>query len=85
MKLEIKLGSMKVGVIMGSSSDWEVMSAAAEMLEKLEIPYEKRVVSAHRTPDLLVEYARTARDRGLDVIIAGAGGAAPIFRAWLPA
>ena len=76
MKLEIKLGSMKVGVIMGSSSDWEVMSAAAEMLEKLEIPYEKRVVSAHRTPDLLVEYARTARDRGLDVIIAGAGGAA---------
>lgn len=76
MKLEIKLGSMKVGVIMGSSSDWEVMSAAAEMLEKLEIPYEKRVVSAHRTPDLLVEYAKTARDRGLDVIIAGAGGAA---------
>lgn len=67
---------MKVGVIMGSSSDWEVMSAAAEMLEKLEIPYEKRVVSAHRTPDLLVEYAKTARDRGLDVIIAGAGGAA---------
>lgn len=67
---------MKVGVIMGSSSDWEVMSAAAEMLEKLEIPYEKRVVSAHRTPDLLVEYARTARERGLDVIIAGAGGAA---------
>ena len=76
MKLEIKLGSMKVGVIMGSSSDWEVMSAAAEMLEKLEIPYEKRVVSAHRTPDLLVEYARTARARGHDVIIAGAGGAA---------
>lgn len=76
MKLEIKLGSMKVGVIMGSSSDWEVMSAAAEMLEKLEIPYEKRVVSAHRTPDLLVGYAKTARDRGLDVIIAGAGGAA---------
>lgn len=67
---------MKVGVIMGSSSDWEVMSAATEMLEKLGIPYEKRVVSAHRTPGLLVEYATTARERGLDVIIAGAGGAA---------
>ncbi len=61
---------------MGSSSDWEVMSAATEMLEKLGIPYEKRVVSAHRTPGLLVEYATTARERGLDVIIAGAGGAA---------
>lgn len=61
---------------MGSSSDWEVMSAATEMLEKLGIPYEKRVVSAHRTPELLVEYATTARERGLDVIIAGAGGAA---------
>ncbi|MBP3482623.1 MAG: 5-(carboxyamino)imidazole ribonucleotide mutase [Alistipes sp.] len=67
---------MKVGVIMGSSSDWEVMSQAVDMLERLEIPFEKRVVSAHRTPDLLVEYAKTAAERGIDVIIAGAGGAA---------
>lgn len=67
---------MKVGVIMGSISDWEVMADAARMLEELRIPYEKRVVSAHRTPALLVEYATTARERGLDVIIAGAGGAA---------
>lgn len=61
---------------MGSTSDWEVMSQAAEMLERLAIPFEKRVVSAHRTPDLLVEYAKTAAGRGVDVIIAGAGGAA---------
>lgn len=61
---------------MGSSSDWEVMSQAVDMLERLEIPFEKRVVSAHRTPDLLVEYAKTAAERGIDVIIAGAGGAA---------
>lgn len=61
---------------MGSSSDWEVMADAVRMLEELRIPYEKRVVSAHRTPALLVEYATTARERGLDVIIAGAGGAA---------
>ncbi len=61
---------------MGSVSDWEVMADAARMLEELRIPYEKRVVSAHRTPALLVEYATTARERGLDVIIAGAGGAA---------
>jgi 5-(carboxyamino)imidazole ribonucleotide mutase len=65
-----------VGIIMGSSSDWETMQAAAEMLDKLSIPYEVRVVSAHRTPDLLFEYASTARARGLEVIIAGAGGAA---------
>jgi 5-(carboxyamino)imidazole ribonucleotide mutase len=65
-----------VGIIMGSSSDWETMRPAAEMLEKLGIPHEVRVVSAHRTPDLLFEYASTARDRGLEVIIAGAGGAA---------
>ena len=68
--------SAKVGVIMGSTSDWEVMAAAAETLEAFGIPYEKRVVSAHRTPDLLVEYAKTARGRGIEVIIAGAGGAA---------
>ena len=61
---------------MGSTSDWEVMAAAAETLEAFGSPYEKRVVSAHRTPDLLVEYAKTARGRGIEVIIAGAGGAA---------
>ena len=65
-----------VGIIMGSSSDWETMRCAAEMLEKLGVPHEVRVVSAHRTPDLLFEYAASARARGLEVIIAGAGGAA---------
>jgi len=68
--------SAKVGVIMGSKSDWETMRHAAEMLQRLGIPHEVRVVSAHRTPDLLFEYAETARERGLEVIIAGAGGAA---------
>jgi len=65
-----------VGVVMGSKSDWETMRHACEMLTALEIPFEKRVVSAHRTPDLLFEYATNAASRGLDVIIAGAGGAA---------
>jgi 5-(carboxyamino)imidazole ribonucleotide mutase len=65
-----------VGIIMGSQSDWETMRAAAEMLEQLGVAHEVRVVSAHRTPDLLFEYAATARTRGLEVIIAGAGGAA---------
>ena len=65
-----------VGIIMGSSSDWETMSAAAECLDKLGVAYETRVVSAHRTPDLLFEYASTAASRGLEVLIAGAGGAA---------
>ncbi len=65
-----------VGVIMGSTSDWETMKHACDVLEQLEIPYEKRVVSAHRTPDLLFEYAETAKERGIKVIIAGAGGAA---------
>jgi 5-(carboxyamino)imidazole ribonucleotide mutase len=65
-----------VGVIMGSKSDWETMSHAAQMLEQLGVPHEVRVVSAHRTPDLLFEYAATAQARGLEVIIAGAGGAA---------
>lgn len=65
-----------VGVIMGSKSDWETMSHACEILETLEIPYEKKVVSAHRTPDLMFEYAEQARNRGIKVIIAGAGGAA---------
>ena len=62
---------------MGSTSDWEVMAAAAETLEAFGIPYEKRVVSAHRTPDLLVEYAKTARGRGIEVIIAGGAAHLP--------
>ena len=61
---------------MGSTSDWEVMSAASDMLDELGIEYEKRVVSAHRTPQLMYDYATTARERGIGVIIAGAGGAA---------
>jgi 5-(carboxyamino)imidazole ribonucleotide mutase len=65
-----------VGVVMGSKSDYEVLSAAVEILRELEIPHEARVVSAHRTPDWLFKYAETARERGLRVIIAGAGGAA---------
>jgi 5-(carboxyamino)imidazole ribonucleotide mutase len=65
-----------VGVIMGSRSDWETMQHAVALLEQLQIGYEVRVVSAHRTPDLLFEYASDAIDRGLEVIIAGAGGAA---------
>jgi 5-(carboxyamino)imidazole ribonucleotide mutase len=65
-----------VGIIMGSSSDWETMQSAAEVLDTLAIAYEVRVVSAHRTPDLLFEYAAGARARGLEVLIAGAGGAA---------
>ena len=68
--------SAVVGVIMGSKSDWETMRHAVETLDALGVPNETRVVSAHRTPDLLFEYASTARDRGLKVIIAGAGGAA---------
>lgn len=66
----------KVGVIMGSRSDWPVMSRAAEMLDQLGVAYETKIVSAHRTPDRLYEYAKTAADRGLKVLIAGAGGAA---------
>ncbi len=65
-----------VGIIMGSLSDWKIMSAAVEILELLEIPYEKEVVSAHRTPQKMIDYALSARRRGLKVIIAGAGGAA---------
>ncbi|MBD2847211.1 5-(carboxyamino)imidazole ribonucleotide mutase [Paenibacillus sp. IB182496] len=66
----------KVGVIMGSTSDWETMKLACDVLEELDVPYEKKVVSAHRTPDLMFEYAESAAQRGLKVIIAGAGGAA---------
>jgi 5-(carboxyamino)imidazole ribonucleotide mutase len=65
-----------VGIIMGSKSDWETMSHATETLDRLGVPFEVKVVSAHRTPDLLFEYASTAAERGLEVIIAGAGGAA---------
>ena len=67
---------MKVVVIMGSSSDWETMKESCQMLEQLDIPYEKKVVSAHRTPQLMYEFAKGARDDGYDVIIAGDGGAA---------
>jgi 5-(carboxyamino)imidazole ribonucleotide mutase len=65
-----------VGIIMGSKSDWETMSHAADTLTELGVPFEVKVVSAHRTPDLLFEYAASAQERGLEVIIAGAGGAA---------
>ena len=74
--MEEALGSPRVAVIMGSKSDWATMRHAAEMLEQLEVPHEARVVSAHRTPDLLFEYAEAAAGRGIRVIIAGAGGAA---------
>ena len=73
---EIKNDLPLVGIIMGSSSDWETMKHAAEMLEQLGVPHEVKVVSAHRTPDLLFDYAASADARGLQVIIAGAGGAA---------
>ena len=66
----------QVGVIMGSISDWETMKYACEVLEELKIPYDKKVVSAHRTPDLMFKYAETARESGLKIISAGAGGAA---------
>ena len=68
--------AVKVGIIMGSISDWETMKEAAAILDELEVPYEKAIVSAHRTPKRMVEYAETAAGRGLQVIIAGAGGAA---------
>ena len=67
---------MKVSVIMGSKSDWDVMSAACQTLEEFGVPYEKKVISAHRTPEFFCNYMATARERGVDVVIAGAGGAA---------
>jgi 5-(carboxyamino)imidazole ribonucleotide mutase len=78
-----------VGVVMGSRSDWDTMCAAVEMLEELAVPHEVRVVSAHRTPDLLFDYAEQAEARGVRVIIAGAGGAAHLpgmlaAKTWLP-
>jgi 5-(carboxyamino)imidazole ribonucleotide mutase len=75
-KSSAKKDGVLVGVIMGSSSDWETMEHAAKTLGELGVPYETRVVSAHRTPDLLFEYASNAEQRGMQVIIAGAGGAA---------
>ncbi|MFD2533113.1 5-(carboxyamino)imidazole ribonucleotide mutase [Gracilimonas halophila] len=65
-----------VGVVMGSDSDWPTMKEATEILDYFEVPYEKRVVSAHRTPDVMANYGKEARDRGIKIIIAGAGGAA---------
>ena len=70
------MGEAVVGIIMGSQSDWPTMKGAAETLAALEVPFETRIVSAHRTPDRLWDYATTAADRGLKAIIAGAGGAA---------
>ena len=67
---------IKVGIIMGSQSDWPTMKLAAEVLESFNVPYESKILSAHRTPDLMYEYAKNSRTRGLKVIIAGAGGAA---------
>lgn len=71
-----KLSRVRVGIIMGSTSDWPTMKAAAESLTTHGVRFEKKVVSAHRTPDLLYKYASTAQERGIEVIIAGAGGAA---------
>ena len=70
------MADVQIGIIMGSQSDWPTMKEAADILDALGIPYEKKIVSAHRTPDRLWDYGKTAVDRGLQVIIAGAGGAA---------
>jgi 5-(carboxyamino)imidazole ribonucleotide mutase len=69
-------GKAVVGIIMGSQSDWSTLKKAADILDELEVPYETKIVSAHRTPQRLYDYAKSAKDRGLKVIIAGAGGAA---------
>ena len=76
MSNQNKLNTVKIGVVMGSDSDWDVMQHACKTLDEFAISYESKIVSAHRTPDLLYQYAETAIDRGLKVIIAGAGGAA---------
>jgi 5-(carboxyamino)imidazole ribonucleotide mutase len=76
MSIENNIGAIKVGVVMGSDSDWDVMQYACKTLDEFEVPYESKIVSAHRTPDLLYQYAESAIDRGLVAIIAGAGGAA---------
>jgi 5-(carboxyamino)imidazole ribonucleotide mutase len=76
MMEEIETNVPLVGVVMGSASDWETMRHAAETLERFGVPHERRVVSAHRTPDLMASYAKEAEDRGLEAIVAGAGGAA---------
>jgi len=68
--------AVRIGIVMGSQSDWAVMQRSAETLDALDVPHEARIVSAHRTPDRLYSYARSARDRGLMAVIAGAGGAA---------
>src|SRR5690349_24424036 len=75
-QLDRKDANPLVGIIMGSTSDWETMEHASNILTSLGVPHETRVVSAHRTPDLLFEYASSAQSRGLEVIVAGAGGAA---------
>lgn len=76
MSIENNIGTIKIGVVMGSDSDWDVMQYACKTLDEFEVPYESKIVSAHRTPDLLYQYAESAIDRGLVAIIAGAGGAA---------
>ncbi|WP_298933868.1 5-(carboxyamino)imidazole ribonucleotide mutase [uncultured Ruegeria sp.] len=83
------MGEIKVGIIMGSQSDWPTMKEAADILDELGVAYEKRIVSAHRTPDRLWDYGKTAVERGLNVIIAGAGGAAHLpgmmaSKTWIP-
>ena len=70
------MADVQIGIIMGSQTDWPTMKEAADILDALSVPYEKKIVSAHRTPDRLWDYGKTAVDRGLQVIIAGAGGAA---------
>ncbi len=75
-KKKVRGGAPVVGVVMGSDSDWPTLRAAAEILKEFQIPFEKRVVSAHRTPQMMFDYAESARARGLKLIIAGAGGAA---------
>ena len=76
MSNENNIDAIKIGVVMGSDSDWDVMQHACKALEEFGVPYESKIVSAHRTPDLLYQYAESAIDRGLKAIIAGAGGAA---------